>query len=60
MRCAIWSALARGRVGLVPDEVLELDLHVAEIFFDMSKKREIGILARVPLSSGMLSRKMTT
>jgi aryl-alcohol dehydrogenase-like predicted oxidoreductase len=31
----------------------------AEMFFDMAKKREVGILARVPLASGMLSGKMT-
>jgi len=31
----------------------------AEIFFDMAKKRKVGILARVPLASGMLSGKMT-
>ncbi len=31
----------------------------AEIFFDMAKKRQVGILARVPLASGMLSGKMT-
>ncbi len=32
----------------------------AEIFFDLAKKRKVGILARVPLASGMLSGKMTT
>src|SRR6266850_3820075 len=31
----------------------------AEIFFDLAKKRKVGILARVPLASGMLSGKMT-
>ena len=31
----------------------------AEIFFDMAKKHKVGILARVPLASGMLSGKMT-
>jgi len=31
----------------------------AELFFDLAKKRQVGILARVPLSSGMLSGRMT-
>ena len=31
----------------------------AELFFDLAKQRKVGILARVPLSSGMLSGKMT-
>lgn len=31
----------------------------AELFFDQAKKHDIGILARVPLSSGMLTGKMT-
>jgi aryl-alcohol dehydrogenase-like predicted oxidoreductase len=31
----------------------------AELFFDLAKRRKVGILARVPLSSGMLSGKMT-
>jgi aryl-alcohol dehydrogenase-like predicted oxidoreductase len=31
----------------------------AELFFDLAKKRKVGILARVPLASGMLSGKMT-
>lgn len=31
----------------------------AEMFFDLAKKKNIGILARVPLSSGMLSGKMS-
>src|SRR5258705_1052362 len=31
----------------------------AEIFLDLAKKRKVGILARVPLASGMLSGKMT-
>ena len=31
----------------------------AEIFFDLAKERKVGILARVPLASGMLSGKMT-
>ena len=31
----------------------------AELFFEQAKKRSIGILARVPLSSGMLTGKMT-
>ena len=29
----------------------------ADVFFDLAKKRNIGILARVPLSSGMLNGK---
>jgi aryl-alcohol dehydrogenase-like predicted oxidoreductase len=31
----------------------------AEIFFELAKTRKVGILARVPLASGMLSGKMT-
>ncbi|MAU13789.1 MAG: aldo/keto reductase [Anaerolineaceae bacterium] len=31
----------------------------SEMFFDLAKKHDIGILARVPLSSGMLTGKMT-
>lgn len=31
----------------------------AERFFPLAKEREVGILARLPLSSGMLSGKMT-
>jgi aryl-alcohol dehydrogenase-like predicted oxidoreductase len=31
----------------------------AELFFDLAKKRRVGILARVPLASGLLSGKMT-
>lgn len=31
----------------------------AEIFFDQAKVREVGILARVPLASGLLTGKMT-
>lgn len=31
----------------------------ADLFFDLAKKKNIGILARVPLSSGMLTGKMT-
>ena len=31
----------------------------AELFFDLAKKKRVGILARVPLSSGMLTGKMT-
>jgi aryl-alcohol dehydrogenase-like predicted oxidoreductase len=31
----------------------------AELFFDVAKRRKVGILARVPLASGMLSGKMT-
>jgi len=30
----------------------------AELFFEQAKKREIGILARVPLASGLLTGKM--
>jgi aryl-alcohol dehydrogenase-like predicted oxidoreductase len=30
----------------------------AELFFDQAKKRKIGILARVPLASGMLTGKL--
>ena len=31
----------------------------AELFFDQAKKRNVGILARVPLASGMLTGKLT-
>jgi len=31
----------------------------AELFFDQAKRRRVGILARVPLASGMLSGKFT-
>jgi aryl-alcohol dehydrogenase-like predicted oxidoreductase len=31
----------------------------ADLFFDLAKRKKIGILARVPLSSGMLTGKMT-
>jgi aryl-alcohol dehydrogenase-like predicted oxidoreductase len=31
----------------------------AELFFEQAKKRKVGILARVPLASGMLSGKLT-
>jgi aryl-alcohol dehydrogenase-like predicted oxidoreductase len=31
----------------------------AELFFDVARQRQIGILARVPLASGLLSGKMT-
>lgn len=31
----------------------------ADLFFDLAKQRKVGILARLPLSSGMLSGKMT-
>lgn len=31
----------------------------AELFFEQARKREIGILARVPLASGLLTGKMT-
>jgi aryl-alcohol dehydrogenase-like predicted oxidoreductase len=31
----------------------------AEVFFELAKKRKVGILARVPLSSGMLTGKLT-
>jgi aryl-alcohol dehydrogenase-like predicted oxidoreductase len=31
----------------------------AEIFFEQAKARKVGILARVPLASGMLTGKMT-
>ena len=30
-----------------------------DLFFDLAKQRKVGILARVPLSSGMLTGKMT-
>lgn len=31
----------------------------AELFFELAKQRQVGILARVPLASGLLSGKMT-
>lgn len=31
----------------------------AELFFEQAKKRKVGILARVPLASGLLTGKMT-
>ena len=31
----------------------------AELFFELAKKKQVGILARVPLSSGMLTGKFT-
>jgi aryl-alcohol dehydrogenase-like predicted oxidoreductase len=31
----------------------------ADLFFDLAKRKKVGILARVPLSSGMLTGKMT-
>lgn len=31
----------------------------AELFFDLAKKHQVGILARVPLASGLLTGKMT-
>lgn len=31
----------------------------ADLFFDLAKKRKVGILARVPLASGLLTGKMT-
>ena len=31
----------------------------ADLFFDLAKKKQVGILARVPLSSGMLTGKFT-
>jgi len=31
----------------------------ADLFFELAKKRRVGILARVPLSSGMLTGKIT-
>ena len=31
----------------------------AELFFDQAKRRKVGILARVPLASGMLTGKLT-
>ncbi|NWG14924.1 MAG: aldo/keto reductase [Acidobacteria bacterium] len=31
----------------------------AELFFNLAKQRQVGILARVPLASGLLSGKMT-
>jgi len=36
-----------------------LRLKPADSFFDAAKKNRVGILARVPLSSGMLTGKMT-
>jgi len=32
----------------------------ADLFFDLAKQRRVGIIARVPLSSGMLTGKMTS
>ena len=32
----------------------------SELFFEQAKKREVGILARVPLSSGMLTGKLNS
>jgi aryl-alcohol dehydrogenase-like predicted oxidoreductase len=32
----------------------------SELFFDLAKKKNVGILARVPLSSGMLTGKMSS
>jgi len=32
----------------------------AELFFEQAKKRKVGILARVPLASGLLTGKLTT
>ena len=32
----------------------------ADLFFDLAKQKKVGILARVPLSSGMLTGKMST
>ncbi len=32
----------------------------AELFFSLARQRKVGILARVPLASGLLSGKMTT
>jgi aryl-alcohol dehydrogenase-like predicted oxidoreductase len=34
-------------------------LRPAELFFEQAKKRRVGILARVPLASGLLSGKLT-
>lgn len=31
----------------------------AELFFDLARQRQVGILARVPLASGLLAGKMT-
>jgi aryl-alcohol dehydrogenase-like predicted oxidoreductase len=31
----------------------------AELFFDLAKQKQVGILARVPLASGLLTGKMT-
>jgi aryl-alcohol dehydrogenase-like predicted oxidoreductase len=31
----------------------------AELFFEQAKKKRVGVIARLPLSSGMLSGKMT-
>jgi aryl-alcohol dehydrogenase-like predicted oxidoreductase len=35
-------------------------LRPSELFFEQAKKKNIGILARVPLASGMLTGKMNT
>jgi aryl-alcohol dehydrogenase-like predicted oxidoreductase len=32
----------------------------AELFFELAKQKEVGILARVPLASGLLTGKMTS
>ena len=32
----------------------------AELFFDMAKRKNVGIIVRVPLASGLLTGKMTT
>jgi aryl-alcohol dehydrogenase-like predicted oxidoreductase len=32
----------------------------AEVFFELARKRQVGILARVPLASGLLTGKMTS
>ncbi len=32
----------------------------AEVFFELAKRRQVGIFARVPLASGLLSGKMTS
>ncbi|MAS35823.1 MAG: aldo/keto reductase [Anaerolineaceae bacterium] len=34
-------------------------LRPSELFFEQAKKRQVGILARVPLASGLLTGKMT-
>ena len=36
-----------------------LRLKPADVFFDEARRRQVGILARLPLSSGMLAGKMT-